>query len=97
MHKVRLFRRAVLRDGNRSPAGRHRAALRQLVQRRSRHILKLGGDGGRHRSQSGQAFRVGVRSLHMVVADAAGRAGGVRVQHGGEKAHLLRSMRKHAA
>ena len=91
-----FFLQPVLRNGHGCSAGRHRPAEGQLRQRVSRHVFKFSGDGGAQRGQLGQAGRVAVAGLNVVVADQPGRALRVGIEHGGEVAQALRSMHKHA-
>ena len=95
-HKMRLFIGPVLRYRYRRCGRSHRAQPRQFGQCRCRHIFKFGGNGAGQCRQLLQTGRIGVAGLDVVMADTAGRAQRVRVQHRREITHALGSVHKHA-
>ena len=97
VHKQGLFFHPILGHGHALGRRGHGAVGTQRHQCRGGHVLKLGGDGIAALHQLGQALLVVVRRLDVVVADQPGGAGHIGVQHGGEVAHRLGGMHKHAA
>ena len=94
--EVGLFSGTVLGNGHGGSSRCHGAERGQQRECRRGHVFKFRGDGAAQVAQTGQAIRVHVVGVDMVVAHAAGGAGCVRVQHGGEVAHALGGVHKHA-